>query len=175
MSEINQEGLDAMLKSCDSMTKRRQLLMKKKRSNGEDLLQAACKTWFEKALPDLMWYAVWNENYYPDEKQAMIQGARKKRMGVRAGVCDYMFVLPNGMAAGIELKWGNGKPSDSQKGWAEAMVRKGCRHAFCWNGAEVEAALRSWGLKPLYPFPPINKGSAKLLRQSIAAEELWKR
>lgn len=172
---MDKDALDEMVASCASKEQRRQLLIKKKRENGEDLLQMACKNWFEKALPDLLWYAVWNESYYPDEKQAMIQGARKKRMGVRAGVCDFMFVMPDGSAAGIELKWGNGKPSDSQKGWAEAMIKKGCRHAFCWTGEQVEAAIRLWGLQPLYPFPPVNKGSAKLLRQHIVAEELWKR
>lgn len=170
-TDLTDEIFDPLISNYN----RRQELIKKKRQNGEDIFQMACKNWLEKALPDLLWYAVWNESYYPNEKQAKIQGARKKRMGVKSGVCDLMIIMPNGMAAGVELKWGNGKPSDSQKAWGEAMQRRGCRHAFVWTGKQLEETLRSWGLEPRYPFPPINQGSAKLLRQSIAAEELWKR
>ena len=167
---------------------------KRKRDAGEDLFQTAVTNWLDAALPGLFWFAVWNENKPPNlgklfiawavsiipqkmrglffdklsdakHRAVLVEGARRKRMGVKRGIYDLFFVLDNGMAACMELKWEKGRLSDEQLGVGEAMRRRGCHVAECWTGEEVEAAIRSWGLKPLQPFPRFNKDSKKQMRQ----------
>jgi len=154
----------------DELDRYKSRLGKGPRSNEEERLQRAVINWLHANFtPDeLFFYAVWNQN-----ARDAIEGAKRKAMGVRAGVSDIMFIMKNGMTAAIELKAGKGRVSDSQQGFLEMLAKRGCRNAVCRSGEEVEATLRSWGLKPRYPFPPMNKGSAKLLRQHMVAKELY--
>jgi len=141
----------------------------------DDMLQTATKNWLEIALPDLLWFAVMNDNpvpymgkslsgwlkvklggayyqflqLYGDDRSlaAKIHGGRKKRLGCEAGVPDLFFILPDGKAACIELKIAPNKPSDSQVGFIEAVKARGCKAAVCYSGKEIQATLECMGLE----------------------------
>lgn len=150
---------------------------KQPRDKGEDELQEAFFAWYEYALKPLgvvAWHAR-NENSIN-----AVQGAIMKRRGVLAGVHDVVLEWPWRNKATIELKSPKKRPSqnkysDSQQGYAEAMDRVGFPHACCQNGEQIIATLKSWGLNPLYPWPPINKGAGKYVRQTVVFHELYRR
>ena len=63
--------------------------------------------------------------YHPANggKRNAREGARLKRMGVRAGVSDYHLPIARGGYHGlwVELKAGRGKPTVSQVDWLQRM------------------------------------------------------
>ena len=99
---------------------------RKKKSHSEDDLQISCVSWFDKFIqpknPHLKLFAVPNGG-----KRNIIEAARFKKMGVRAGVADlvllngYFDIVPETIF--IELKTEKGKHSDNQKEF-EAWCRK---------------------------------------------------
>lgn len=68
------------------------------------------------------------------------EAAHLKRQGVRAGVPDLCLPVPRGGFHGlyIELKAGQNKPTEKQKGWLDALTKQGYATAVCygWQAAE---------------------------------------
>jgi hypothetical protein len=98
----------------------------------------------------VFWYAIPNGGRRGDgtKKGAAIAGAILKSEGVRAGVPDMGFVLPNGKAAFIEFKAKKGVQSQNQE-WAEICITKlGGRYAVAHSVDEAWGILAAWGCLP---------------------------
>lgn len=75
------------------------------------------------------------------------QGAQRKARGVKRGQADFRFVLrPDGRSAEIELKVKGGYQSPEQREWDGAITEAGGLYLLCRSVAEVEGALRGWGV-----------------------------
>jgi hypothetical protein len=91
-------------------------------------------------FPGLIWTHCANQGRSPRE------GHKLKRMGVRAGVSDFVFWWPSNAAA-IELKSPTGTSSPAQKKFRAEFEAIGGKYAVCKTGEEVRDTLISWGLK----------------------------
>lgn len=108
----------------------------------EDVLTMQVARFLGFAAPELLFYHVPNGGYRNPRE------ARKlKDMGVRPGVADLAFVLPDGRAAFVELKAGNGRQTDTQKAFQADCDRLGVPYAVCRAVSEVEQTLLTWGVK----------------------------
>lgn len=95
----------------------------------------------EFARPDVWW------THFPaGEHRSEVAGARLKRMGLRRGVPDYIFWLPNGRTAFLELKVGKGRLSPEQTAFMDAMVGRGHVYQVARSGQEAVEILRGWGI-----------------------------
>ncbi len=90
---------------------------KPKKNRPEQDLQIACVEWFDYQYSHQQSRLYMNYNNSKDE----VIGGINKAMGVRRGVADLTYLLPNSKACFIELKIGSGKQSDYQKAF-ELMV-----------------------------------------------------
>lgn len=98
-------------------------------------------SYLERVLSDdVVFFAVPN-----GELRTAKTGALLKAMGVKAGVPDLAFVLPDGIAAFIELKAEGGRLSDSQKAFRDRLPGGAC-HVVCRSLEDVEQTLIEWGL-----------------------------
>jgi len=112
-------------------------------------------------LPDVAWTAI-DHGHSFDQRPArvkpgrdgrvptvgMLEALKRKRRGVRAGVCDYCFwymPAPPGAFA-IELKTPDGPLSDDQRVWIKRMIRAGAAVKVCWSKALVIQTVTEWGL-----------------------------
>ncbi len=77
----------------------------------ESKLQAECVRWFRYQYPHQLIFAIPNGG-----QRHVLVAARMKAEGVLAGVPDLFIPIPSGTYAGmfIEMKYGNGKPTESQ-------------------------------------------------------------
>lgn len=76
-------------------------------------------------------------------KRNVIEGAKLKRMGVKAGVPD-ICIIYRGWAYGIEMKSGKGKLSMPQIVTHSHLARAGLHVQTCRTALEVESALKGW-------------------------------
>lgn len=147
----------------------------------EEHLQIAFINWMRGAFngQNVTAFHVRNENAVN-----AIQGKRFKDQGVLAGVHDNIIIWPHRNFGTIELKSPSkpksaNKYSDKQQAFAESMERAGWteRHACCQTGEEIEAVIRSWGLKPQWKFPPLERSGRNILMQNVAFEMYggWKK
>lgn len=67
-----------------------------------------------------------------------------KAMGLKAGWPDFIFILPNGQAAFLELKAGRGDLSESQIELRRALVALKCGYAVARSVEDVERTLSRW-------------------------------
>ena len=76
-------------------------------------------------------------------KRSAIEGKHLKEMGVKSGVPDLHFPVPNVKYHGfyIEMKYGNNKPSENQKWWIRHLRKLGHRVEVCYTWQEAAAAL----------------------------------
>jgi hypothetical protein len=72
-------------------------------------------------------------------------GATLKKKGVKAGVADLHFVLPEGRLGCIELKAEKGKQTPSQVMFQEDVIGSGAYYAVCRSLPEVQGTLKAWG------------------------------
>jgi len=101
----------------------------------------------EPKLKGLFYYHIPNGG-----KRNIIEGARFKRMGVRAGVCDYFVMRASGRYHGlyIEFKAGeNRKPSDAQIAFMDIAEYEGYKTVVVFS---VEAAISE-----IYKYLELNK------------------
>lgn len=104
--------------------------LRKKPTNKEHRLQCACVEWFEyahKKYSTLM-YAVPNGG-----RRDAVTGALLKAEGVKAGVSDLNFDLPNRFYHGlrIEIKTSIGRQSKVQKAYQLAVEAVGYKYVVC--------------------------------------------
>ena len=111
----------------------------------EDDHQALVIKWAESAIgkwPCLRWlYHIPNER-----KCTVIEGARLKRIGVKAGVSDLFLPYPVGRYHGlyIEMKTPDGRVSDSQTEFLEAMKRYGYAAYICKGYAAAIRVIKDY-------------------------------
>lgn len=93
----------------------------------EDDLQETIVRWFDIAYPSLKKCLVCVPN---GGKRNAIEAARLKRMGVRAGFPDLIFIKPNKTYPymGIELKTPKGRQSDFQKQYETYFSQLGAKY-----------------------------------------------
>src|SRR5271166_6565935 len=89
-------------------------------------------------------------------KRSAREGARFKRMGVRAGVSDYLLPVPmrdmggqgwikdGGAGLWIELKAGKGKPTPAQLEWLRLMAEQGYATQVATGWVEAARAIASY-------------------------------
>lgn len=107
----------------------------------EQALQQQVVRYLDAAHPGLIFYHPANGG-----ARSAVEGAILKSMGVKAGVADLAFVLPDGRAAFVELKAGKGSASPAQKRFRADCEMQGVPYAECRSLAEVEGTLAAWGV-----------------------------
>ena len=94
----------------------------------EARLQADCFRWCWNSYPETrrLLFHVENER----TNSSMIDGARRRSMGLVAGVSDLILLIPRGRWHGlcIEMKTIEGKQRDEQKLWQAAVESQGYRY-----------------------------------------------
>ena len=117
--------------------------MKRRRAQPEAQLQAAvCQHLERRAIPGLVWFHVPNSGKREPRSAAIL-----KRLGVKAGVSDLIFVKPiEGVAYALELKAPKGKPTEAQNEFLRAVANAG-GHAAVASSLDVALRLLAmWGL-----------------------------
>lgn len=123
--------------------------VKAPRASPEDDAQTAIVQFLDLALPPgcgVFWSATMNGvKVHPKTR------AKLKRLGLRPGVLDLVFItlhgdhdLPVGQTWWIEVKAEKSRLSDEQSVIMDALWEAG-RGCVARNPAQVEAALRAWG------------------------------
>lgn len=79
-------------------------------------------------------------------KRSKKEGARFRAAGVKPGVSDIFLPCARGGYHGlyIELKALDGRPSDAQERFAEAVRSEGFVCAFCYGAEEAEAVILAY-------------------------------
>ena len=110
-----------------------------KRAQPERTLQKCVAVVLRRQYPKLLWWHV------PNGSRATVAYRRTLAdMGLRPGVPDIAMILPNGVAAFIELKAPGGSLSDAQIRFAEAAEGLGARFAVCRSLEQVQGIMRVW-------------------------------
>jgi hypothetical protein len=113
---------------------------RKKRDNPEERLQKAIWQHIKlRGNPKAIAFAV--PNGIPSSK---ITSARFKAQGLLPGTPDLVFVLPDGRAAFMELKWGTGRLSKEQKAFQERCEAMEVEHVVCSGLDQALAVLEAW-------------------------------
>jgi hypothetical protein len=73
------------------------------------------------------------------------EGARLKRMGLKPGWADFLFVSPAGRLHCLELKRGNAPLNDAQQDFRDAITLCGVPYAVARSYDEAIQILTSWG------------------------------
>lgn len=105
--------------------------------------KAVCDALSLLARRGVVWFHVANER--PTTAR---EGATLKRMGVRAGVADFVVVLPGSLGPHIgfmELKSKTGRLSAEQKLFRDDVTRLGCLYALPRTVDQALHALQMWG------------------------------
>lgn len=112
------------------------------RRRPEQELQIAAAQMLQAVLPpSVLWWHTPNGG-----GRSRAEAGLFRAMGVRAGVPDLVFVLPDGKAAFIELKVQRHTPSPAQDAFMEKALAVGCRVQVCRSLEEVFYTLEGWGL-----------------------------
>lgn len=107
----------------------------------EYLLHAAVADWLRYQHPKLLFW-----HSHQSGRLSMAEAMKAKRMGRRAGVPDFTFILPGGKAAFIELKADTGRQSDPQAVFEMQAKEAGAYYALCRSLPEVQGTLKAWGV-----------------------------
>lgn len=93
----------------------------------EEQLQAECYRWFwNKFIEERqMLFHVDNNSYNG------IIGNRKKSLGVVKGISDFIFILPNGRTAFIEMKTEKGYQKPEQREFMHKVCERGHEYYIC--------------------------------------------
>lgn len=119
----------------------RRPVTRKKRANPSEIsLHMSVAAYLRRAWPaDLLWFHVPN-----GEKRDKAAAGKLKGMGVRAGVPDFVFIMPNAQAAFLELKAQGGELSTAQIDFRNQALAVGCGYATARSMEEAEAILARW-------------------------------
>jgi hypothetical protein len=108
----------------------------------EQALQMQLVAVLRYALPGVVFWHTPNEG-----KRSRVQGGILKAMGMKAGVSDFIFVLPpHGRIAALEIKAAKGKPTELQTDFMNRIISAGGLAAWFDNFDEALACLRLWGI-----------------------------
>ena len=101
-------------------------------------------------IADLLLWAIqpgWLWMHYPSgEKRPKATAGRLKRMGVKAGVSDFLLIAPPyGKFHALELKRQGRRPTDAQNDFILAVVMAGGKADWCDNYRDAVRILTGWG------------------------------
>lgn len=82
------------------------------------------------------------------EKRSATTGALLKRMGLKRGIPDFVFVSPVGKHCWLELKRGRAPLTDAQEAFADMCFERGISHRVARSFEEAVDVLRGWGVLP---------------------------
>lgn len=104
---------------------------KKPRRQDESRLQAECYRWCWNEKPETRRLLFHVENERTGSN--VVDGARRRAMGLVAGVSDLILMMPRGRWHGlcIEMKTPDGHQSDEQRTWQALVERQGYRYVVC--------------------------------------------
>lgn len=117
---------------------------KRAHSESESRLQATCFAWFWNTYPEyrgLMFHVPSEGN-----RNSVIDGGRRKAMGIVAGVSDLIFMLPRQGYHGlcIEMKTETGKQSDKQKEWERKVTEQGYDYQIARSLSEFKTCVTNY-------------------------------
>lgn len=100
---------------------------RKKSRHLEDRLQISCVRWWDMTHPNDKRLLSHSAN---GGKRNIIEAAKFKEMGVRAGFPDLILLIPNKFYPfmGIELKTATGRQSEQQKAYQREFERRGYKY-----------------------------------------------
>jgi hypothetical protein len=78
------------------------------------------------AAADCLWLHIGN-----GEARDVITGAKLKRMGLRRGAADLLFLRPGSPALFLELKTSRGTQSESQRAFQAQAIAAGAQYEIC--------------------------------------------
>jgi hypothetical protein len=90
----------------------------------------------------------WWTHFPAGEKRPPATGARLKRMGLKRGASDFMFVGPAGELAWLELKRGAAPLTDEQIEFRRAMQARGVPMMVARSYAQAVGDLKALGILP---------------------------
>lgn len=97
---------------------------------GEARLQSDCVAWFGRQYPALspLLFAVPNGG-----SRHKVEAVHLKQQGVKPGIADLVLLFPRGGhgALLIEMKYGKGRQSNTQKNWQLTAESAGYRYVIC--------------------------------------------
>lgn len=101
----------------------------------EHLLQSACVRYFRYRYPRLALCLIAVPN---GGRRDAVTGARLKAEGVVAGVSDLLLLVPRGRHHGlcIEMKTPQGRQSEAQRRWQQAVEETGYRYVIVRTAAQ---------------------------------------
>ena len=117
---------------------------KRVHSESESRLQSECFAWFWNTYPEyrgLMFHVPSEGN-----RNSVIDGGRRKAMGIVAGVADLIFMLPRHECHGlcIEMKTEIGKQSDKQKEWERKVTEQGYDYQVIRSLSEFKTCVTNY-------------------------------
>lgn len=103
----------------------------------EEKIQSQCYQWFHNTFPQerKMLFHVDNNSWNN------VIGAKKKALGVNAGVSDMVYILPFGNVAFLECKTIVGEQSDEQKIFQRKVMERGHIYLIFRNLAEFKEII----------------------------------
>ena len=109
--------------------------------NREARIQASIVAWLRDEAPNAIVYAVPNDGHF-DKSQA----ARRKWIGVLAGIPDLAVIDAAGCPAFLEVKAPGEYPKPEQRAVIEQLTAKGVRCAVVRSLEDAQALALQWGL-----------------------------
>jgi hypothetical protein len=89
----------------------------------------------------------WRHSHLPlGEYRTPATAMKLQRMGVVAGLPDFLFVSPSGAAHFLELKRGRARLTEEQEEFANWCAAHGVPFAIARNFDEALAVLKTWGV-----------------------------
>lgn len=78
-------------------------------------------------------------------QRVSIEAARLKRMGVKPGISDFLFLSPVGVLHALELKREGRSPTGDQVDFLQIVTIAGGKAAWVDNFDDAMSVLKSWG------------------------------
>lgn len=103
----------------------------------EDNLQKWCITYAQTVHPKLLIIHIPNGG-----SRHLYEATKLKAMGVRAGVLDLLFILPESRVFWCEMKVPGGKVSKNQEDFMTELDRRAHDYAVCWTQEEFMALCK---------------------------------
>lgn len=110
-----------------------------KRNHLETRLQMACVQWFSFEYPKQK-NCLWMVN---NESRSAQEMAKNKKMGLRPGCSDLMYLSPKGKLICIEMKYGKGRQSKNQKIFQQDITKHGAEYHVINDFAQFMKLIKS--------------------------------
>lgn len=111
--------------------------------DSEDALCVACRQYFDTVLPSSPFGLIHIPN---GGSRNPIEGAKFKRMGVRAGVPDYLVMKDFQPVGWLEFKYGRNTLTEAQKVFRNGCLAGGVKWAEIRSVDEFIHTLKEWGV-----------------------------